>query len=1301
MGPNKIQWHLGASSLSMIMEQERRHWLLKTSTNITTQDKITGDMFRGRVENLGSDIIVETEKLPVTDIIVHDGVFTEDNLNYVFELAKSALPFIPKMNGLHFTRLTSINLMTAPDVYHNFRFVFRNCEIIYVPISSDKNSSNVFVYKWLRTTTKPVVQSQDGNVEFEVDIRIFRQVTGNSAPTWVPNKYYGKNSDGYFLTTQEPQMWSNIYSMYYTRDEIVNGVYYYPLDAALQKIPLDTYADLSEVPSIVITDETLIGSPAIWFTCDDVAYGPAIALSDNGTTSTDDVSLLLEVGNPGNQTKYQQRLYPATGDENYVTPDGTTMDIWNILCRPKSGTFTNTPSDFDMPIGDIIFAVEPSAPQDGQLIGTSGSVGNNTITMARDIGWTYIDDSMYAIPLVAFFMNPYNQQTEPLLAAFNVKMDASKSFDITTTDIGYAGMRFGSSKNTEEQQPRYPHDIYKMDGLPDHLTDPDASPQHLSIYALHNTPSYNPEDQSTRQIAGLIFDPGVERKYNMDYHPGQYQVLQVDIADGGSGYAVDDGVWVVLNSGERSKTFYQINAVDANGAVTRITPVYWDEGLDPVKEPQSDYEEAYDPVSLIGTVLSTIPNTVEGQSSTAGTGLKLSIFEQYIEEKVPPFTESDIPNDEIGRVYVLSNDGIEYVNNARSETPKPERTMARICDIPSSVMQLTNIHGLAPTSIVDKKYIRSYASITEEDIDRIQNGLHDRWVRPTHLDSNAHPIYVDGEECSNSNAYVFDSMEKLNRVDLYNHNDFRSYSNLNPMVTVSDIEVNAISNPGSGYTTESAGFLVIGGFAFTYHVNAVNELGSVTSVTIYPTSGSLSDKISLSNFDIAGVGASGVTVPYGTSPMGDTTGTGLKISLRINHYDELLPVVGPIFDDLYAFAEDVNGIWFCAYNVTESKWKQIKLVAEKSVSETTSSKGNVSTRDAYINSILPSLRSITVGLLENMGEIPVYAYKTAAAINVIDPNVTPVSVPNAEGDGLIDSKQVIDINKYYCRGMQQLHSASRNFNDVVAAIREANLDRFDCFIFWDWVNAEDPTDTNFTFGIVHRSLDNLMSTDVTSELPENNLTNPKFVHTNAQTTLMWNVDHVGPMIWMYDPASTIHERYYVNAHTRELYVTRDEFKWADVQVVNTVNDMERQIHLVVDGVLQYNIMTNNPWFFTDEEWPHDPDTIYQQPDFKPVTGLYKGAVNLSGPRPRGSWRLVFPEVHSFTIRQQDGTEYPAEFTPVRMNIIRGSDLQAVSDVLNEEGTPVNYKTLILNEKTSTRRVEPMVYDQETGEWNII
>ena len=1289
----------------MMLEQERRHWLLKTSAINQVQDKITGDMFRGRIENLGSDIIVETEKLPTTDVLVHDGTFSAENVSDVFEIAKSGLPFIPKLNGLHFTRLTSINLMTSPDVYHNFRFVLRNCEAIYVPISSDDNSPNVFVYKWLRTTTPPILQAMDSNNQFtinaDVDIRIYHQLSGTVAPKWAPNRYYGKNADGYYLTASEPGNWDDMFTTYYTKDTLQNGAYYYPLDTALQKIQLDEITSLDEVTSALITDETLIGSPVIWFTCDDMANGPSVTLNDVQTSSPDDVSLLLEMGHAGNQTNYRQKIYPACGNEDYVAPSGT-IDQWSIICRPKEGTFTNTPADFDVPIGDIIFAENPAAPGDGRVVTTTGSVGSNIIKMSANAGWEYLDENGYVTSLDTFITNPYNQQTEPLIAAFDVLMDTKIPFEKTSTDAGYAGIRFGSAKNDPEQQPRYPHDITNLEGLPDWLTSGEASPQHMAVYALHDTPSYNPEDQSTRQIAGLIFDPGVERQYNTDYHPGQYEITVIDIADGGEGYQADDVVWMIFNSGNRSSTLVQIVSVGANGTVTAVSPVYWDEGSDPVMEPESHYEETYNPAELIGMGLSTVPNTIDDRSSTAGTGLKVTVQEHYITEKVPPFSEGDIPVEEMGRVYVISNDGIDYVNNGRAAIKRPERTLARICDIPTSVMQLSGISGLAPTSIVDKKYIRSYASINEDDVNRIRNGLHDRWVRPIHVDSEAHPIYVPGEEGSNSNTFVFDSMELLRRVDLYTYNDFRSYSNLNPMVTVSDVEVETITNSGSGYTTESYGVLVVGGFSYTYHVDAVNAIGGVTSVTIYPAEGRQSDQISLSNFDIIGTGDVAVTAPYGTSPLGSTSGTGLKLRLRINNYNDLKPIPGEVFDDLFAFAEEVDGIWFCTYDVTGRLWKKIKLVAEKNTSETISTRGYVSTRDAYLNSIIPSLRSITVGKFDDMAETPVYAYKTASAINVIDPDKTPVWIPDAYGDGLIDSKTVVDINKLYCRGLQELHAASRTWQDVVVAIKEAKLDRFDCFIIWRWLNPNDVVDTHFECGILHRSLDNLFSTDATSQLPENQLSNPHYVHTNAQTTVMWNVEHVGPMIWMYNPDSVIHEKYYVNAHTRDLYVTRESFDWEKIQVVNTVNDIERPIQLVnPDGSLAFNILTNNPAFFSADEWPNDPDVIYQQPDFKQLGALTYGSTTYNQYRPRGSWQLVFPDVHAFKIRHINGAEYPSALTPVRMNILRGANLNAVQDVTNEEGIPVNYKTLLMSENTQTRRIEPKAYNQETGMWEII
>ena len=62
------------------------------------------------------------------------------------------------------------------------------------------------------------------------------------------------------------------------------------------------------------------------------------------------------------------------------------------------------------------------------------------------------------------------------------------------------------------------------------------------------------------------------------------------------------------------------------------------------------------------------------------------------------------------------------------------RTVARICDIPTSIVQLTGISGVSPASVVDPKYVRSEASFSEEDKDRLYNDiLASRWVRPVHL----------------------------------------------------------------------------------------------------------------------------------------------------------------------------------------------------------------------------------------------------------------------------------------------------------------------------------------------------------------------------------------------------------------------------------------------------------------------------------------------------------------------------------------------------------------------------------------
>ena len=73
------------------------------------------------------------------------------------------------------------------------------------------------------------------------------------------------------------------------------------------------------------------------------------------------------------------------------------------------------------------------------------------------------------------------------------------------------------------------------------------------------------------------------------------------------------------------------------------------------------------------------------------------------------------PELEYGRVYYLSNDPIEYSNNAIDSLKKPLRTMARVCDIPTDTSQLISINGKAPTLVLDEDYHRTELSYQYDD----------------------------------------------------------------------------------------------------------------------------------------------------------------------------------------------------------------------------------------------------------------------------------------------------------------------------------------------------------------------------------------------------------------------------------------------------------------------------------------------------------------------------------------------------------------------------------------------------------
>jgi hypothetical protein len=165
-------------------------------------------------------------------------------------------------------------------------------------------------------------------------------------------------------------------------------------------------------------------------------------------------------------------------------------------------------------------------------------------------------------------------------------------------------------------------------------------------------------------------------------------------------------------------------------------------------------------------------------------------------------------------------------------------------------------------------------------------------------------------------------------------------------------------------------------------------------------------------------------------------------------------------------------------------------------------------------------------------------------------------------------------------------------------------------------------------------MNNYVSTDVTTTLPANDLRYKNYVHTNVSSTVVWDAPGVnGVMMWIYDPASTIVEKYVVDPETQDLYADRSDVDWNSIILDGTP--------ILVDGIYDWNIMTNNPVAIGYINQNVEP--IYQQPEF--VNIISKGEqFNSKRLRPMGNWKLVFPRCESFKLTNiHDGTTYKQYF----------------------------------------------------------
>ena len=1124
--PDKIVWHAGYNTLSILMDQERKHWLMKVNANKTVQDKDTGDMFKGVIDNTGGEIVLSTEKLNEDYSYLSELKFnaSASSASDIIEFANSAFPYSPMVNGFMFGRIkASKYTIETGDVVNHYNYAFRlkNCTEVSIPFGISKNNkTEVINTKWIRTTTTP-------------EIILYEDATQRS-------------------TVAIPMV-----------SEVTNVVYYYPLTQSIQPLPM-TKSGTTYTSSAVISD-TQIGYPLYWFTCDNSNIGPTISFTNNTNINND--TLVLS-GMPGMNSKYSGFLYVNVDGTNDATPDATSSVNYKIYCHPFSGEFSNNDSDFSKPLAWEIGFFNTTNDTETLVPVSFSHPEDDVITMVQNESWEYINSTTYGIDMSVFDNNCV--ENEALIPVFKYHLYEFVPFMNTTLDTGYAGIQFSSMNPDNDILEKYPFNLNKWDGLPTWLSEESSVREYMAMYAIHNTPSYQEEDPTSRQTTGLLFDLG----YN---------------------------------------------------------------------SPEATEDEAK------------------------------------------------------GRIYYISNDPCEYDNNQTSEHPKPGRTLARICDIPTTVVQLTNITGLAPSSIVDKKYVRTEADYSNDDKERVWNTLKSRWVRPCNLDVEGNPISTD-------EPFIFTSEEDLNKVDLVTYNDFRYHNNINNLINVGDVKIHTIEDGGSGYTVLDTVLLVIGGFSFTITVTEVDSDGSVVACGIGSDETDVT-AINISNFDLADSDI-GITEVYGTSPR-SATGTGLRVRIGISNYQSYKPTCGGIYEDIFAIvkiseydtSDDSSepGLYFYKYEIpspnrdilVKGNWVQSTLISKVTKSTSRSSQGALSIEDAYVNGIVPTNRVYSIQQVQS----------DQPAVGVLGAGTnTHIALYN----NAIYNPFNLDINKFYSHGaIYNLEFSDSEYiepGSIANKLSKIHRLYYDSFILW---RISDDNHKLVYYTYIQRSLNNDVTTDSTTRLPRNDVLDVKdFVNTNPATTVTWNTDST-TFVFVFDPTYTKHERYSIDSFGSISMENTTPLTWEDVDIQTSSDPTVQNVKLFDDnGLLQWNIFTTNPTYqakYSDEIQPLTYPGCYTFADWG--IGTHKTQITH---QPMGDWRLVLPKLTQYQfINPQSSTA--VKIKPKPMNILKynSTNQTPLVTIADAEGNNISDSAIVIDKNRSTGVTQLKIYDSSTNTWKIL
>ena len=895
--PKRYEYFVSPDGVRKLTQLMKSHF-----DGYPSKDKLYNDskglQYNGSVYNYGSELLFETNKLKMTRPPIRNLSYGKDTTFY-FDIKYSDIINTYEQQNLLSCYLKKDVLVAS----HTYYIKFTNVTEFFVIRSTNTSAGNTFnpskgnsvVFKdtYYKTNDFPIlVETYDDNgdtvtIEHELEIR-----DGESYPTF-----------------------------YFHLNDLTYGFIDSIVDDTLTTIELD---------------ENYNGLPFIWFTTKSFEYLPEIDLSNNIDSSGHP---LLTFGTDGNGIS---RIYPNCYVDNFPSYEPTTDYNWYLKVESKDNFRfipDNEPGNkslnYQIPIKSISLWYSPSIVDEPQLVDTIEIPDDGNVVV-------YLDDC-----------STYGQQPK---WKFNKRNQTDWDWDSITY-----------------HNPNYAYHLYEtIDTLFDSF-----SMNHMDGYSLRpgfrikflNDYLYKWESDLVGSVSGIHIDATDERSNNgiiekngVSHMMGEFDGLpiymdkqldrtihhsHVDI------YSIRDhnNLWTQLPEKKQTSGLILDSAIPQNELPDLIN-------VDPSIKYNSFVSNQYD------TDESTIISMYNVLSNITYVDAETNVFADYTNKGVKKYKRFfyhgsnyfslDVfgldPLTEYARGYLISNDVAKYENNDETVYPKPGRTIARICDIPTTMIQMTNIPDYAPSILINwntsyLQYVRTFCNYELNDIERLRNNPYDKMVKY----NNIIPIFPNGYDITN----VLDETG-----DRYKHKSHLSET-MNLTFGIGGNTNMVVNEPGDGYTNGDIFKFNIGGSFFTGVVIDSNN-GKPTTVT------TIEDNVidtPINNINVSNL-PNHVTTYVCTTVSG--TGSGLIINLDVNEneWSDKQPTVDVDYNPgihLYQY-DEYGHVWLYEYDNDTNKWNRIIQITGPSITTNPYDLHDLDKRkmvDVYMMNLLNNNRKLT------------------------------------------------------------------------------------------------------------------------------------------------------------------------------------------------------------------------------------------------------------------------------------------------------------------------------------------------------